>query len=259
EFIVRAASDGETAVTLKLDSLTATVPVTVSKTGEPAPVSFQTEVLAALTKSGCNSGACHGSPSGKGGFRLSLRGYDPVLYIHTLRTEFYGRRTSVMDPADSLLLKKPLMQVAHVGGQKLHTGDPSHQALRQWIAEGLQLDPPEAPELLSVHITPRQQLYEDGVDRQQVVVMGTFSDGTVRDVTALTDFSSSSESVATVKADGLVQIVGRGETAILARYLDKMDSAYLTFLEEVPGFAWNNPPEANFIDRLTNEKLKRLR
>ena len=33
---------------------------------------------------GCNSGACHGTPSGKNGFRLSLRGYDPGLDIHTL-------------------------------------------------------------------------------------------------------------------------------------------------------------------------------
>ena len=44
----------------------------------PQPVSFEFDTLAALSKQGCNSGACHGSPSGKGGFRLSLRAFDPV-------------------------------------------------------------------------------------------------------------------------------------------------------------------------------------
>ena len=31
---------------------------------------------------GCNAGACHGTPSGKNGFRLSLRGFDPALGFH---------------------------------------------------------------------------------------------------------------------------------------------------------------------------------
>ena len=30
-----------------------------------------------LTRAGCNSGACHGALAGKGGLKLSLRGYDP--------------------------------------------------------------------------------------------------------------------------------------------------------------------------------------
>ena len=51
---------------------------------------------------------------------------------------------------------------------------------------------------------------------------------------------------------------GRGETAVLARYLDKMSTTYMTFLEDVPGFAWNNPPENNFVDTAVFEKLKQL-
>ncbi len=258
-FIVHSAGDGTATVTATLGGLAADIPVTVTRTAEPAPVSFQTEVLAALTKTGCNSGACHGSPSGKGGFRLSLRGYDPVLDIHTLRTEYFGRRTNVMDPDSSLILKKPLMQVAHGGGQRLHSGDAPHRVLRQWVAEGLRLDPDDAAELLEVRIAPGKRLFEDGADRQQLVVMGTFSDGSVRDITALTDFSSSNESVAKVNADGLVEKQGRGEAAILARYLAKMDTSYLTFLDDIPGFAWNDPPEANFIDLLIDEKLEQLR
>ena len=41
---------------------------------EPAAISFRNDVMAVLSKAGCNLGACHGNFNGKGGFRLSLRG-----------------------------------------------------------------------------------------------------------------------------------------------------------------------------------------
>ena len=43
----------------------------------PSPVSFRRDVIPAFSQAGCNMGACHGTPTGKGGFRLSLRGYLP--------------------------------------------------------------------------------------------------------------------------------------------------------------------------------------
>ena len=42
------------------------------------PLSFRNDVLPVLSKVGCNSGGCHGSLAGKGGFRLSLNAYDPA-------------------------------------------------------------------------------------------------------------------------------------------------------------------------------------
>lgn len=86
-------------------------------------------------------GACHGSPSGKGGFRLSLRGYDSTVDLVTLRGEYFNRRTNVLNPDESLLLRKPLMEVAHGGGRRLQHGDPAHRVLREWIAEGMKVDP----------------------------------------------------------------------------------------------------------------------
>ena len=62
------------------------------------PVEFYTEVIAALSRGGCNQGACHGSPQGKNGFRLSLRGYKPELDRVTLTREIFGRRTSPQNP-----------------------------------------------------------------------------------------------------------------------------------------------------------------
>src|SRR6187551_1561627 len=69
-------------------------------------VSFRTDVIAALSRAGCNSGACHGSPQGKNGFRMSLRGGDPNLDLATLTKESGGRRVDRVSPEDSLFLLK---------------------------------------------------------------------------------------------------------------------------------------------------------
>lgn len=256
--IAHPVGNGEATITAAVGGQSVVVPVVVKNMEAPAPVSFKNETQMALTKAGCNMGACHGSPSGKGGFRLSLRAYDSPLDIMTVRSEFFGRRTNIMEPAASLLLRKPLMEVAHGGGKRLKKGDPAHLVLEQWIAEGMQLDPQTEPDLLRIETVPSKRVLRQPAARQQIVVLGHFSDGSVRDLTALADFSSSNESVGSVNAQGLVSKNGRGETAVLARYLDKMSTTYLTFLEDVPGFVWNNPAELNFVDSAVFEKLKQL-
>jgi len=256
--VVLPVGNGECHIVAVVGSQAAVVPCSVKNLELPSPVSFKNETQMALTKAGCNMGACHGSPSGKGGFRLSLRAYDPDLDAMTLRSEFFGRRINIVEPAESLLLKKPLMEVAHGGGKRIKKGDPCHRVLEQWIAEGLRLDPPTEPDLVKIETLPSKRVLHAPAVQQQIVVLGHFTDGSVRDLTALADFSSSSESVASVNAAGRVTKNGRGETAVLARYLDKMATCYLTFLEDVPGFAWNNPPTNNFIDQLVFEKLQTL-
>jgi hypothetical protein len=256
--VVLPVADGAAKITVTYGGRQATAAVVVSGMETPAYVSFKNETLPALTKAGCNMGACHGSPSGKAGFRLSLRGFDPPLDVVTLRTEYFNRRTNIMDPAESLILKKPLMEVAHGGGRRLHKGDASYRVLFDWISEGLRLDAAGAPDLVKIDIFPPQRVLHDLGTRQQLRVNGYFSDGAVRDLTPLAVFSSSNEAVATVSPTGLVEKTGRGETAILARLLDKMSTGYMTFLDDVKGFVWTNPSDNNFIDKLVFEKLKQL-
>lgn len=256
--VVIPVGNGDCLITATVAGQSATVSCSVKNFDAAAPVSFKNETQMALTKSGCNMGACHGSPSGKGGFRLSLRAYDNELDIMTLRSEFFGRRTNIMEPSESLLLKKPLMDVAHGGGKRLKKGDVSHLVLEKWIAEGMQLDAATEPDLVKIETLPAKRVLRAPAAQQQLLVLGTFSDGSVRDLTQLADFSSSSESVGSVSVGGLVTKNGRGETAVLARYLDKMSTCPITFLEDVPGFAWNNPPENNFVDTLVYDKLKTL-
>src|ERR1700676_4065326 len=100
------------------------------------PLSFRTDVIAAISRAGCNQGACHGSPQGKNGFRLSLRGFDPDLDLATLTRGEMGRRVDRLRPENSLFLLKGSGRVAHQGGVRFQPGDPAYQVLMRWVAEG---------------------------------------------------------------------------------------------------------------------------
>jgi len=67
------------------------IAVKVAGFGDAHPVSFVREVQPTLSKLGCNAGTCHGSANGKNGFKLSLRGYDP-LFDHMAFTDDYAAR-----------------------------------------------------------------------------------------------------------------------------------------------------------------------
>lgn len=252
-------ADGATTLTIQVAGLESTIPVVVSGQGAEAPVSFQYGALAALTKQGCNSGACHGSPSGKGGFRLSLRAYDGKLDYETLAREMFGRRVNAAEPARSLILLKPTMQVAHGGGKKLDAHDPAYGLLHDWIREGCQAEPAEAPHCVGLEVYPARRMLDRPAQSQQLLALARFSDGSARDVTELATFSSSDESVAGVDAQGLV--VGRrnGESAILVRYLEQAATSHCAFREDVDGYAWIEQPQQNFVDRHVDEKLRELR
>src|SRR5580700_5127641 len=104
--------------------------------GEPRPVDFRTDVIAALSRAGCNQGACHGSPMGKNGFRLSLRGFDPDVDFNMLTRGDLGRRVDRQNPANSLFLLKGTGSVPHQGGVRFKIGEPAYQVLVRWVSEG---------------------------------------------------------------------------------------------------------------------------
>ncbi len=251
--------DGKATIAVMAGGRAAVVPVEVTALEKPQPVSFEFDTLAALSKQGCNSGACHGSPSGKGGFRLSLRAFDPVLDKLTLIREDLGRRTNPLDPDSSLLLNKPMMRLPHGGGLKLTKRDPAYAILRQWIAEGCRPDAENAAQCVKLEVFPSSgRLLRWPAHEQQLAVLAHFSDGAVRDVTDLACYSSSDPQVADVSAGGLVTAADRGETAIIVRYLQHVESCSLTFVKDIPGYAWSNPPAANYIDEHVYAKLRQL-
>src|SRR5215218_1136567 len=76
------------------------------------PVQFRREVMAVISKAGCNAGACHGNGNGKGGLKLSLRGQDADLDWAALAREQGARRVNLVEPEKSLLLLKAIGAVA---------------------------------------------------------------------------------------------------------------------------------------------------
>lgn len=257
--VVLPRGNGSAEIIAKVGALEARGQIEVRDYETAIPVSFEYGALAALSKQGCNAGACHGSPSGKGGFRLSLRAFDPKLDELTLIREDFGRRANMVDPARSLLLLKPLMKVAHGGGKKLSTTDPAYAILRDWIAEGCRTDPETQPRCEKIEIYPPSgKLLKFPASKQQFSVLAHFSDGTVRDVTQLAVFTSSDEQVVSIDENGLATGHDRGEAAVVVRYLEFIESAFITFVRDIDGFVWNSPPQHNYVDTAIDAKLKQL-
>src|SRR5687768_5635850 len=94
-------SNGTTILTIAFGNKTLTIPITVSSYAEAEPIRFKSETIAALTKQGCSAGSCHGSPHGKGGFSLSLFGYDPRIDKVSLVRDGFNRRLDMMQPEQS--------------------------------------------------------------------------------------------------------------------------------------------------------------
>jgi len=256
--VIIPKTNGTTNVVAKVGGKESKVAVTVKDMEKPSPVQFVNHVTAVLSKAGCSSGACHGSPSGKNGFRLSLRGYDPPLDLETLTHEIFGRRTNRLTPDDSLMLRKPVGKVPHEGGIRLSGNSLQYKLMRDWIAEGMNPDVAATPQLQKLQIVPARRVLTDPATSQQIIALAHFSDGSVRDVTPLAVFSSSNEEVGRVTDSGLVEGNQTGETAILVRYLDQISTAHVTFLKPAPEFAWTNPPENNYVDKHAFAKMKML-
>lgn len=250
--------NGTTALVVKVGGQSAGLTVTVKDYDRPQPVSFRHDFIAALNVGGCNQGACHGTPSGKGGFRLSLRGYDPPADFLTLTREVYNRRTDPLDPDASLILQKGMGRVPHEGGQRYQPHAVAVDVIRGWLAQGLQDDPANLPALQAIDVLPGSRVLKAPGRFQQLAVLARFADGSTRDVTRLTVFSSSDTAVADVGVNGLVEFRQSGEAAILCRYLDQLQTVRLTYLEPRENFAWSNPPVHNEIDKLVFAKLRML-
>src|SRR5436309_3250221 len=107
--LVQGAGDGQTTLTVQAAGAAAVVPVRVQKATADVPVHFTQEVQPIFTRLGCNQGACHGSQHGKGGFKLSLLGFDPQFDYAQVVQSAEGRRVVVSDAESSILLRKPTL------------------------------------------------------------------------------------------------------------------------------------------------------
>ncbi|MEX2560006.1 MAG: DUF1549 and DUF1553 domain-containing protein [Pirellulales bacterium] len=226
--------------------------------GGERPVTFTNDVMAVLSKAGCNMGVCHGNQNGKGGFKLSLRGQDPKLDFATLTRGQLGRRIDRLMPDQSLMLLKPTAGVAHQGGKRFEPGSLEYEIVRRWIAGGSPADPPATPKLVRIEASPAELVLIEPADSVQLSVQAWFDDGSRRDVTRLAVYEAANP-IVSIEAAGLVHGLGSGQTTILVRYLDQQVPVRLAFVPARPGFVWSDPPPKNYIDEHVFARLRGLR
>lgn len=247
---------GATELIVAAGGQTIKVPVEV-KDVSPVATDFIRDVEPIMAKVGCNMGTCHGAQQGRKGFKLSLRGYDPIYDYRALVDDVSGRRFNRANPSDSLMLLKPTQGVPHEGGFLFDEESRGYKIIHQWIAEGCKFS--EATRPVKLEIFPKNPILDRSGQKQQMLVIATFADGVTRDVSRDSIFESSNFEVATVSGAGQVKAVRRGETSILVRYEGTYASNTLLVLGSRDGYAWKDSPEFNFIDTHVNNKLKRLK
>jgi len=258
--LIQPIGDGTVRITAESGGLTATADITVKHSHAPFTWNFRNHVIPVLTKAGCNQGVCHGALAGKNGFKLTLRGYDPEVDYDTLTRQSAGRRVSLPQPAQSLMLLKPTMAVPHGGGKRFDTKSLEYRVIAEWIAAGA---PPPADTdatVTGLEVYPASAALKPGAE-QQLVVRARYSSGEVKDVTRWVKFSSSDEGVASVDDFGHVKMNGSGETAITLYYSSRVLYSRLSVPYQVPvdPTVYTSFKRNNYIDDLVLAKLQKLR
>jgi hypothetical protein len=277
-------ADGPAQVKAVVAGKTATARLTVRDAQRLVPISFNNQVVPILTHAGCNQGACHGSQYGKGGFKLSLLGYDPDVDYDALVKQDEARRVVLTDPAQSLMLRKPTMALPHGGGLRFKAGSYEYETLAAWLRDGAPGPDPKDPTITGLTVLPPERVTAPG-EQQRLVVRAAFSDGTVEDVTNKARLNSLNEGIAVLSDAATVKVISRGETAIMVRYLGRVTIARITapyrrgaaeartqnteFRSQKPVAGSphagtgrqsqdSSPPPAGFIDDLVAAKWRRM-
>ncbi|HND54677.1 MAG TPA: DUF1549 domain-containing protein, partial [Pirellulaceae bacterium] len=255
---VTPLKSGATTLQVTARGATVSIPVSVELPAETPPTSFRHEVMPVFSKNGCNFGACHGYSLGKNGFKLSLRGQEPDADYAAVVRDSIGRRVDLTQPAESLLITKPLGVAPHQGGVRLRRGTLSHEILTNWVAQGAPHDSADVREVVAVSVHPAKLVLAPGA-KHRLQLIATYSDGSRRDVTRLGCFAVNNELHAGVTDDGVVTGGDFGETAVVARFERKFAAVDVIVLKESPAFVATPVPDDHIIDKLVVRKLNDLR
>ena len=257
---IEARKSGAATLNAEISGQKASAAIEVSAVVENVAVDFIGDVNPVMTKLGCDAGTCHGAKDGKYGFKLSLRGYDPIFDVRSLKDDLAGRRLNSASPDDSLMLLKATAGVPHEGGQRTKLGEKYYEILRTWVADGAKLDLNVA-RVKGIEVFPKNPVLPEAGARQQFRVVATFSDGKMRDVTAEAFVDSGNGDVAATVTDsnGLINTLRRGEAPVLARYEGNYAATTLTVMGDRSGFVWKQPETWGRIDELVAAKWQRMK
>ena len=216
---------------------------------------FDTQVMPVLTKAGCNSGSCHGAAIGRGGFRLSLLGYDPAGDYDRLLHEFEGRRVHRVQPDKSLLLRKPSGELDHEGGVRLGPNSDGYRIVREWIQAGAPRTGQRS--LVSLSLSPTSQTLASLAEKVQIQVTARFSDGSTDDVTRWAVYTPTDPAALHCTPLGEVTVLRKGVSSVMVRFLGEVGCVRVIVpLGDEPK---GERPRANFIDDHVNRTLDQLR
>ncbi len=251
---IRPHSNGTTRITIAYAGQQAVVPVTIAAIEHDA-YNFRNDVLPVISHLGCNQMGCHGSPKGKKRLHLSLFSADP----HKDYTEITDPKKKLIDPknaAESWLLQKAICDVDHGGGDLTEEGSDEYNVLLAWIAAGAPEGAPQDPQLERIEVYPSQRSVQPG-EQYRLLVEAYYTDGSMRDVTALASFKSNEESVATVDADGTVKGTGYGEAVFMVGYGGLLTTSRVRSSQPAK-VAFPKVPLNNKVDELVFNRLRAL-
>ena len=257
--VVTPVGDGMAVIRADVAGRSVETQVEIKAARSVEPWSFRHDVQSVLTKSGCNMGACHGAQAGKKGFKLALRGYDHFMDYNTLTRQSKGRRVSLADPANSLMLLKATGAIPHGGGTRFDDESLEYRIVSEWIAAGAPAPRADDPTVVGLEIFPRQVTLDAG-QTQQILVRALYSDGRERDVTKWAKYTSTEVGVAAIDDAGKVTVTGRGEAAITVWFSSKVTVATVSvpYEKKIPAEVFASSPRFGFIDEIVVDKLRRL-
>ena len=191
---------------------------------QSAPVDFDTQVMPILTKSGCNTGACHGAAAGRGGFYLSLYGSRPAKDFAQITLAFEGRRLDRVQSAMSLLLLKPTEQLNHEGGTRLELDGRDFKTVQRWIDEGAQRNSQRHMREFSFvsKAIVEDENSDSGQRRVQLIATARFSDDALNDVLPWTVLTPDDPGSVRISDHGVATLLRPGRHLIMARFLDQV-------------------------------------
>ncbi len=248
--------NGTAIITVTKDSLIGQAPVTVSDVSDAPVVDYYEQVRPVLVKAGCAMAACHAAQHGQGGFKLTVFGFDAAADRGAMVREGLGRRINLLNPKESLLLRKPTMETPHSGGRRLKTSSRDYELLAAWIASGAPNPAAKEPLIEKLVVTPNERVGDPGF-KQQLRVEAFYAGQPPRDVTAWCRFDSLDEGVVQVTGDGLCTVTGRGQAPVIVRFEGQADLCTYVIPYGPPATlaGW---VDQNFIDTLATEKFREL-
>lgn len=227
------------------------------ETGEEVP-DFQRHVAPLMGRLGCNGRSCHGSFQGRGGFRLSLFGYD-FQFDHDALTAGEKPRVNLEQPLDSLLLTKPTDADNHEGGQRYEKGSWQYHVLVRWIKSGAKYEKGQILKLDRLEVTPPEIVSRKAGEQTQLRAVAVWSNGVREDVTPLCRFQSNDDQIARIDEHGLITTGETGDTHVVVMYDNAVvPVGVLRPVSDQIGDKYPTVAAPTTIDQLVVRKLSKL-